>query len=61
MWLLNTVGAHLFSSRDQHEADARTIRHAIQSKDSNPIVGVASDTDIYAIDRLSLNNILHRV
>ena len=64
-WLLDNVGVHQPPSCNNHEADTRIIRHAVQSNDFNPVVVVAPDRDIlvlliYAIDRLSSVNIPHR-
>ena len=65
-WLLDTVGVHQLPSCNHHETATRIIRHTVQFNDSNSAVVVASDTDIlvlliYAIYRLSLVNIPHRV
>ena len=32
MWLLDTVGIHQSTSRNQHEAETSTVRHTIQPK-----------------------------
>ena len=61
---MDTVGVLQLPSCSCRNADTRIIWHAIQSDDCNPVVVVASDTDIlvfliYANDRLSLNNIPH--
>ena len=63
---MNTAGVGQLPSSNHHKADAKIIEQAIQSNDSNLILVVASYTDIlvpliYAIDKLSLDNIPHRV
>ena len=65
-WLLDTAGVQQFPLCKHHKADTRIIGHTIQFNDSNLVVVFASDTGIlvlliYAIDRLSFDNIPHRV
>ena len=55
-WLLDSVGVHQLPSCNHHEADTRIILHAVKSED--PVVVVATDTDILVLLMYAFNKYL---
>ena len=55
-WLLDSVGVHQLPSCNHHETDTRIILHAVKSED--PVVVVATDTDILVLLMYAFNKYL---